>query len=219
MNSVLIVDDHALIAQGLTFALRAEDFEVHVCHEPEAELVLALAKVHRPALALVDLQFKPGAHDGLALIVPLARTTTVLVLTGVSDCAVLGACLEAGAAGVVSKTEPFDHLLDRIRAVLHGEPAHSLREREELLAAHRGRCDADRRRLAVFDSLSPRESEVLDHLANGYSAEAIAKQVSVSLPTVRTHIQAILRKLEVNSQLAAVARVHEAGWALERSAG
>ena len=219
MTSVLIIDDHALIAQGLTFALRAEGFEVHVCHEPDPELVLALARVHRPGLALVDLQFRAGAHDGLALIAPLETTTTVLVLTGVTDCAVLGACLDAGAAGVVSKGEPFDHLLDRIRAVLQGEPAHSLREREELLAAHRGRRDADRQRLAVFDSLSPREREVLDYLAHGYSAEAIAKQAVVSLPTVRTHIQAILRKLDVNSQLAAVACVHEAGWSLVRSAG
>jgi DNA-binding NarL/FixJ family response regulator len=219
MNSVLIVDDHALIAQGLTFALRAEGFEVHVCHEPDPELVLALAKVHRPALALVDLQFKAGSHDGLALIEPLAALTTVLVLTGVGDCAVLGACLDAGAVGVVSKAEPFDHLLDRISAALRGEPTHSLREREDLLAAHRARRDAEARRLAVFDSLSSREREVLDYLASGYSAEAIAERAYVSLPTVRTHIQTILRKLEVNSQLAAVARAHEAGWALERSAG
>jgi two-component system, NarL family, nitrate/nitrite response regulator NarL len=218
MNSVLIVDDHALIAQGLTFALRAEGFEVHVCHEPDPELVLALAKVHRPALALVDLQFTDGAYDGLTLIEPLATTTTVLVLTGVGDPAVLGACLDAGAVGVVSKAVAFDDLLERIRAVLQGESTHSLREREELLAAHREHRDAEARRLAVFDSLSPRESEVLDYLANGYSAEAIAKQAFVSLPTVRTHIQAILRKLDVNSQIAAVARAHESGWARERSA-
>ena len=212
MPSVLVVDDHSLITQGLTFALRAENLDVHVSAEPDMTLVMALALVHQPVLALVDLQFGGAACEGMALIEPLSQTTPVLVLTGVTDRAVLGACLAAGAVGIASKAEHFDRLIDRIRAALRGEPVNSLREREDMIEAHRERKAGDARRLSSFASLSQRECEVLDHLASGMTAEVIADRICVSMPTVRTHIQAILRKLEVNTQLAAVARVRESGW-------
>jgi DNA-binding NarL/FixJ family response regulator len=210
--SVLIVDDHSLITQGLTLSLRSEGLGIHVATEPDVELVVAMARVHRPALALVDLQFHDNSHEGLELIEPLACVTRVLVLTGVSDPVVLGRCLELGAVGVASKAEPFDVLLEHITAALRGDAVHGVTAREELLAASRGHRTAEARRLATFSSLSAREREVLDQLASGLGAEGIAQQTFVSVATVRTHIQAILRKLGVNSQLAAVALAHEADW-------
>ena len=218
LGSVLIVDDHSLITQGLSLALRSEGLDVHVLMEPDVELALALARVHAPTLALVDLQFGGTAHEGLDLIGPLSERTQVLVLTGVTDPAVLGTCLEHGAIGIASKGEAFDRLLERIQAALRGEDVHSIREREDLLAAAREHRAAQARREAAFSSLSPREREVLDQLASGFGADAIAERTFVSVSTVRTHIQAILRKLDVNSQLAAVARAHEAGWSLNGSA-
>src|SRR5207248_8488631 len=124
----------SLITQGLSLTLRNEGLAIHVTMEPELELVLALARVHRPALALVDLQFSGHAHEGLDLIEPLSRTTPVLVLTGVTDPVVLGTCLERGAIGIASKAEPFDRLLDRIQSAMRGEVVHSFREHEDLLA-------------------------------------------------------------------------------------
>jgi DNA-binding NarL/FixJ family response regulator len=217
MRTILIVDDHPLIGQGLTFALRAEGIEAHVLDRPDAEMARALALVHRPVLALVDLQFSSAQPEGIALIPALTDLVPVLVLTGVSDDALLGECFAAGAVGVARKSEPFERLLERIRAVLDGGSANSAREHEDLLGARRRR-DLDRNdRLAAFRSLSPRECEVLDQLARGLSADMIAERTYVSLATIRTHIRAILRKLDVNSQLAAVARVHEADWSLEAS--
>lgn len=210
--SVLIIDDHSLIAQGLSLTLRSEGLVVYVTTEPERELVLALARVHRPALALVDLQFSANSFEGLELIEPLSSMTSVLVLTGVTDPAVLGTCLERGAIGIASKSEPFDRLLERIERALNGEPVLTLREREDLLSAARQRRTEEARRTAAFGSLSGREREVLEHLARGFAADVIAERTFVSVATVRTHIQAILRKLDVNSQLAAVALVHTAGW-------
>lgn len=216
---VLVVDDHSLITQALTHALRGEDLEVVVCAEPDAGEVVALAKRHRPLLALVDLQFGGIAMEGLRLIEPLAAVgTPSLVLTGVSDRAVLGACLEAGAVGVASKAESFDNLLGQIDSALREEPVNSVTHREDLLRAARDRREEEEERRAPFRSLSRRECEVLDHLSAGLTADAIAARMYVSLPTVRTQIQAILRKLQVNSQLAAVAIARECGWSLERSA-
>jgi DNA-binding NarL/FixJ family response regulator len=135
-----------------------------------------------------------------------------------TDGAVLGRCLEAGAVAVVSKSEPFDHLLERIKAAIRNEPAQSPRDREDLLEAASLRRADEARRYAQFASLSQREQEVLELLAEGFAAEQIAERAYVALSTVRTHIQAILRKLGVSSQLAAVARVREAGWSFDLAA-
>jgi DNA-binding NarL/FixJ family response regulator len=216
MSSILIVDDHPLLAQGLSYALRAEGFEVHVTNEADLELVKALALVHRPVLALVDLQFA-GAVRGVEIVGPLSQHVPVVVLTGVTDPAVLGACIEAGAIGVASKAEPFDRLFERIQRALRGEPVNSAREHEEMLSARVATRREETSRWSAFDALSPREREVLELLARGLTADAIADRIFISVATVRTHIQSILRKLEVSSQLAAVARVRESGWSLQVS--
>jgi two-component system nitrate/nitrite response regulator NarL len=218
MTTVLIVDDHPLIGQGLVFALRAEGITAHVLDRPDVEMARALALVHQPALALVDLQFTTARPEGLGIVEALHPLTTVVVLTGISDDAVIGDALAAGATGFARKCEPFERLLDRILAALSGEDVNSVREQEDVVDARRRR-DSDRvRRHVAFATLSPRECEVLDQLTRGLGAEMIAERTYVSLATVRSHIRAILRKLDVNSQLAAVARAHEAGWSLETSA-
>lgn len=218
-GAVLIVDDHGLIAQGLAFALRAQGLRAMMTADPTPGSVLALVAEHRPVVALVDLQFGGTAMEGLELIAPVAASgTRVVVLTGVTDRAVLGACLEAGATGIASKAEPFERLLERIRAAVEGRHVMSLAEIEDLRGAlHEQRADLARR-MAPFRSLSPRERDVLDGLMRGRTADAIAETTYVSVATVRTHIQSILRKLEVNSQLAAVARARECGWSPDTAA-
>lgn len=121
MESILIVDDHALIAHGIMLALRARGLDVHVCVEPA--LAEALTRLHQPAVALVDLQ--PEADT--SLVTTLSRMTPVIVLTDVTDRTLLGGYVEAGAAGMISKRESFDLLLDCIRSVLQGQPTLSLR--------------------------------------------------------------------------------------------
>jgi DNA-binding NarL/FixJ family response regulator len=218
-GTVLIVDDHGLIAQGLAFALRAQGLEAVMTSDPSETAVMELVRAHRPVLALVDLQFGGTDTEGLALVAPItAAGTRVVVLTGVTDRAVLGRCLEAGATGIASKAEPFDRLLERIDAAIDGRHVMSLAEIEDLRdALYEHRADLARR-MAPLRSLSPRECEVLDGLMRGQAADAIAAAAYVSVATVRTHIQAILRKLEVNSQLAAVARARECGWSLHAAA-
>lgn len=212
---VLVVEDHALVAHGLTLMLRGRGLDAVTTSDPDVDAVLALARRHRPSLAIVDLQFDGSPRRGAALIEPLAALgTPVLVVTAIVDRAELGECLEAGAAGVASKSEDFDLLMERVEAVLRDEPANTLREREDLLAAVRARRADEWVRLSPFRALSSREAEVLSLLVDGLPADAIARELYVSVPTVRSHIQAVLRKLDVTSQLAAVARARAAGWSL-----
>jgi two-component system, NarL family, nitrate/nitrite response regulator NarL len=215
-GAVLLIDDHRLISQGLSLALRGECFHAVVAPDVSLDTALEQARLHRPVLALVDLHFGKNPLGGRDLIAPLtAGGTRVLVVSGSSDAAIFGSCLEVGAVGVADKAEPFDQLFDRIDRALRGEPANTPREREDFLAAWHQRRVESARTLAPFESLSARERVVLDQLARGLAAEAIAETSFVSLATVRSQIQAILRKLDVTSQLAAVARVHESGWVLE----
>jgi DNA-binding NarL/FixJ family response regulator len=209
----LIVDDHGVLADGLAMALQAEGLpaEVHVPQSPES--VMEAVRMRQPHLVLLDLDLGMERGSGVDLVEPL-RTLgpRVLVLTGSTDRIVHARCLEAGAVGVASKADPFDQLLDAIRRAARGEPAMGRRRREELLEELRRDRAARSERLAPFERLTPKEASVLMALAEGRSADEIARSSYVSLPTVRTQIRGILVKLGVGSQLAAVGMAIDRGW-------
>ena len=209
----LIVDDHGVLADGLAMALQAEGLPATVHVPTSADGILAAVANERPHLVLLDLDLGLERGSGVDIVEPLrALGARVLVLTGSSDRLMHARCLEAGAVGVASKAEPFDQLLDAIRRATRGEPAMGRRRREELLDELRRARAAHAERLAPFERLTPKEASVLLALAEGRSAEAIARASYVSLPTVRTQIRGILVKLGVSSQLAAVGMAIERGW-------
>jgi two-component system nitrate/nitrite response regulator NarL len=209
----LIIDDHGVLADGLAMALQAEGLPAKVHVPTSAEGILAAVAEERPRLVLLDLDLGLERGSGADLVAPLRDLgPSVLVLTGSTDRLVHARCLEAGAAGVASKAESFERLLDSVRRTAQGQLAMGRLQREELLDELR-RHRADRSdRLAPFERLSPKEASVLLALAEGRSAEAIARASFVSLPTVRTQIRGILVKLGVSSQLAAVGMALERGW-------
>ena len=212
---VLLVEDHELLAGTLAMALRQKGLQVHAAAGPSAAAVVDLARTLAPVLVLLDLDLG-SMGSGRDLIGPLTETgARVVMVTGVADPARLGACLEAGAVGVVSKATEFSVLIDTVHRALEGSPLMRVDERQALLEAARARRRAEHDRLAPFDTLTPREQAVLVHLLAGESAETIAERSYVSLATVRSHIRAILLKLGVNSQLAAVALARNAGWPAE----
>lgn len=208
---ILIVDDHELLSQGVALALRSLGHEVTVSSESSLAGVVKLASTLLPRLVLLDLQLG-DLGSGLDVIAPLRATgADVLMLTGVTDEADLGACIEAGAMGVVAKTVAFDDLLESINLAFDGR-AGPPAERERWVAALHDQRAQRGTALEPFRSLTPREEATLALLVEGRAAEAIAEQTFVSLATVRSHIRSILQKLGVNSQLAAVALARRAGW-------
>jgi DNA-binding NarL/FixJ family response regulator len=130
---------------------------------------------------------------------------TVLVVRDSGDEDRVAAAIAAGAAGAVAKSSSLRNLLLMVLAASAGHPVITERERHAWLARHRDRLAQQRERSRRFERLSAREREVLALMSQGHRATAIAEQFVVSLATVRTQIRAILVKLEVNSQLEAVA--------------
>jgi DNA-binding NarL/FixJ family response regulator len=206
---VVIVDRHALVAQSLAMVLAASSVATYISTEPTLDAVIRQVRAFDPDLVLVDA----GAVDAVDLVRALARIgTRVLAVTDGSDRIRVAACVEAGASGAVSTIDSVDRLLSTIRETVAGRRVMPAAAERDLL----GELQNHRRDRAVqlsrFSTLSTRESEVLEELMSGKSAADIATDSYVSIATIRSQIKAILRKLEVNSQLAAVALAYQVGW-------
>lgn len=212
---LLIVEDHALLAESLALALRLRGFGDVEIADPEdldAPAVLGLVKNFKPEVVLLDLYL---GRAGLAI--PLIEPMTdlgvcVLILTASDDRLMLARCLEAGAGGVFDKAQPFDNLLTWVTDAALGHNTIRPAVRDELLAELADfRRDEESLR-SSFSRLSDREAAVLAAIVNGESADHIAAAHFIAVSTVRSHIRAVLEKLGVNSQLAAVALARRAGW-------
>lgn len=210
---VLLVEDHELLAQSLGVALEAEGLAVVLAPLAQGVDVLALAAEHRPSVVLLDLDLGEERAGGEALVPGLtALGARVVVVSGATDVLRLGTCLELGAVGVLSKSRPFEDVLDAVLAARDGEPVMRDGDRQDLLAGMRRRRTQENERLAPFERLTRREREVLGLLMDGTPAESIARHFVVSEATVRTQIRGVLTKLGVSSQLAAVAEARRLGW-------
>jgi DNA-binding NarL/FixJ family response regulator len=216
VDRLLIVEDHELLATSLALALRQLGLEVETVAGPTVDDVLGAARRLAPVLVLLDLNLGPRLGSGLDLIAPLlAVGGRVVMMTGVDERDRLGACVEAGASGVVRKSAGLAELVEAIRQAAAGEDLLTTHQRQILLGELQERRRADERRVAPFTALSPREQAVLAQLVAGDSADAIAGVSYVSLATVRSQIHSILNKLGVKSQLAAVALARQARWPQE----
>ncbi|MFA9428955.1 LuxR C-terminal-related transcriptional regulator [Egicoccus sp. AB-alg2] len=211
-SRLAIVEDHGLIAHTVASAFRSRDVEVTVVPPASADALVTTVVGLAPDLALVDLDLGDDV-SALDLLPALAEhEVPAVVLTGVRDRVRHAQCVAAGARAVLTKDGSFDELAATVDRALAGEPLLSRHEREEHLALLRQHQRAEEARLAPFRELTPREAEVLAGLIRGRSVEQIATECVVAVSTVRSQVRAILRKLGVSSQLAAIARAKEAEW-------
>lgn len=214
---LLVVDDHAVMGHALAMALQLEgfpdarSFHVHVGVSDD-EVLAEVRRTGNDPVVLLDLHLGDDRLSVPMIPAMCEAGAQVLVLTAEREAQLLGQCLEAGAGGVFDKGQPFDQLVECLRDAVRGETVMSANARQELLAGLRSARTADRQRLAPFEALTPKEQDVLRGLLAGDSVEAIARSQVVALSTVRSHVKGVLRKLGVNSQLAAVALARDAGW-------
>ena len=202
--SVLIVDDHPVVRQGLRVLLEVQDGIAVAAEAGDGPAALALAAEHVPDVILLDLKL-PGM-DGIAVLGELAAhdsPSRALVLTSMTEPAAAAAALRAGAAGVLYKDVDPDALVRAIRAVHDGHFLLAPEAAGSLLRS--GRSGGG------LDALTSREREVLAELAHGRSNREIARALHVSEKTVKTHVSSVLTKLGVadRTQAALVAVRHE----------
>jgi len=208
--SVLVVDDHELVRSALVMVLRKEGVAAFGCKVSAVEAIVAEAERHPPGLVLLDLNLGIGRNgasiSGVDAVRPLrARGWSVLVVSGGQSRAQIAAAIAAGAIGEVSKSQPLPALVRTVMDITAGRVVLTQEKREAWLALDRQYRAAAARRRARLARLSTRERAVLERLVQGHRAAAIADEFVVSLTTVRTQIRSILGKLEVGSQLEAVA--------------
>lgn len=201
--SVLLVDDHPVVRQGLRALLEVQDGFTVLGEAADGPGALALAASLRPDIVLLDLKL-PGM-DGIAVLESLrASGTRVLVLTSVTEPPRARQAVRAGAAGVLYKDIDPDALVRAIRSVHDGNLLLAPSAAGSLL---RGGNRAD--------SLTHREREVLALIAEGRSNREIARLLHVAEKTVKAHVSSVLAKLGVQDRTqAAVYAVRHGGSAL-----
>jgi DNA-binding NarL/FixJ family response regulator len=212
-HRILIVDDHPLVALGLQVELVARGWHVQTTNGPTAAAVLEHADEFRPDCVVLDVNLGAGIGSGVDLIAALRGSgASVVMLSGETDRLVVAACLEAGAAGWIAKSADSTDVVASIEDVLAARTLIGRANRDAMLDELRAHRASVHRALSPFERLTPSEERVLGALIEGLSAEEIAETHIVALTTIRSQIRAVLRKLGVRSQLAAVARAYRAGW-------
>jgi len=215
---ILVVDDHTLFRRGLIALLRQNSGFTVVGEAGDAGEAQRRASELQPDVILLDNHL-PGvagidALPGLKEAAPAAR---VLMLTVSEDEHDLAAALRAGAHGYLLKTMDSEGLAQAIERAARGESVVSPEMTGKLVNAFQ---QASARPVAreppasdpvtdAMQSLSPRESEILQHIARGASNKEIARALDIAETTVKIHVQHILRKLNLNSRVQAA--VYAAG--------
>ena len=213
---IVVVDPHSLFAECLCLGLCQRGHRAVAVEPPgrAASVSVMLGPVlrERPDIAVVNIA-RTAVGDGLRLVYPLALSgVQVVVVTEDADRARWGQALSLGARTIVSKDAPLSTIFGVVRRLRDGVGAMAPEERRELVAHYRAQHALAGEERALLEKLSQRESEVLSHLTLGRSVGEIARLSIVSEATVRTQVKAVLAKLGVSSQLAAVALAHHCGW-------
>ena len=203
--TVLIVDDERTFGEALELALAHEDDLAIVAVETDGAHAIEAATERQPDVVIMDVSM-PGMSgiEATRRIREAHPDTRVVILSGHDDEHLLARAVQAGASGLLRKTEAVANVADTVRRAHHGEELHPGDEIERSLRRLRHRRDADddaRRRL---ERLTPRETEILSLMAKGNSPEDIAKLLTMSPNTLRTHTQNVLTKLGVHSKMEAL---------------
>jgi DNA-binding NarL/FixJ family response regulator len=197
---VVIIDDHRMFADSLARLLSDEvDLSVLGVATTGAEGVELVSSLH-PQVALVDYDLPD--RNGVAVAEEIKQhlpEVMVVMLTGMSDDRVLVSAIEAGCCGFLTKDGAAAEVASAVRLAAAGESLISPKQLARLLPK------LNRNYHAVGSDLTVREHEVLVLLAKGAANAAIAKQLHLSVNTVRNYVQAILTKLGAHSKLEAVA--------------
>lgn len=215
MMRVLLIDDHALFRIGLLELLERRGIEV-VDAVGDCEIGMRLAEDCAPDVVLLDLRM-PGTN-GIEILKQMRSEGSerrVAMLTTSTEAPDVIASLQAGANGYLLKDMEPDDLVAALEDIVAGKTVVA-NELTGILAQAVSQetvapKSAESPRETAFSALTPREMEILCHLAAGKSNKVIARELGISDGTVKLHVKAILRKLDVHSRVEAAVIAVERG--------
>jgi DNA-binding NarL/FixJ family response regulator len=202
---VLIVDDQRTFAEALELALAKEKDMRVVDVVTDGDAAVEAAAQHRPDVVLMDVAM-PGMSgiEATRRIKGVEPEAQILILSGYEDDHLLARAVQAGALGLLRKTEAVVDVAHSVRQAHRGETLHGEEEIVGALRRLRHRREQDSTVEKRLARLTPRELEILQAMARGASPEVITRRLDMSPHTLRTHTQNIITKLGVHSKLEAL---------------
>ena len=203
-TSLLIADSQELIRLGVRAMLIGTSTKI-VGEAPDAKSTLTLAKKHKPAVVLLDVAIPGGdAFELAGKILKTMPATSLVLMTAIDNPTYMARARAVGAAHCLLKDVSQKELVAAIENAAAGKPASGSGKFGRVTASLAAREKGP----ALDAGLTPRESQVLAHVAYGLSNDEISHTLGISVETVKEHVQNILRKLAVND------RTQAAVWAV-----
>ena len=211
--TVLIADDQRLIRAGFHAILSSQRDITVIAEAGDGRAAIELTRLHEPAVVLMDIRMP--VLDGLEAARQIISNTEsrVLILTTFGTDEYVYEALRMGASGFLLKDCPPDQLITAVRVAAAGDamidPAITRRVIQAFAAGNRPSGELPER----MRQLTPRELEVLRHIARGLSNLEIAAELTLEESTVKTHVARILAKLDLRDRVQAVVLAYETGLA------
>jgi two-component system response regulator DegU len=200
--SVVVVDDHPIVRAGMRTTLDDTEEIAVVAEGSSGDDALRLVEQHRPDVLVLDVNLPDT--NGIEVTRRLCEAgteTAILILTVHDDRETVFGLLESGATGYVLKDEALEMLPDAVRAAARGESWLSPTIARQVVERVTGREPGGTpRQREDFPALTPRETEVLQLLAQGMDNARIAERLVVTKRTVQNHVSAIYGKLGVTTR-------------------
>jgi DNA-binding NarL/FixJ family response regulator len=214
-TTLMVVDDHAIVREGLCAMLENEPNLSVIAEASDGEIALQLVSELRPRIVLMDISMpRMDGLEATARIKRLYPQTTVIILTMHRTESHVLQAIRAGASGYLLKDSPRRDVLETIRAVSSGEVLISsdlLRGAVDSLMSPKTTSEVLVEDALEYDSLTPRELEILGFVAEGNTNKEIAQQLRVSPETIKKMVQNIIGKLRASDRTHAAVRAYRIG--------
>ncbi len=211
--TVVLADDQSMIRHGLRVILESEpDIDV-VAEAEDGRDAIERVREHLPTIAVLDIRM-PNM-DGLEAarrVVALDLGTRVLILTTFDADEYVYEALRGGASGFLLKDAPPDQLVAAVRTLAAGDALIDPSITRRLISRFALAARSSELTPPELDRLTPRERDVLRHVARGLSNAEIAKELVIEENTVKTHVSRVLMKLQLRDRVQAVVLAYETGF-------
>ena len=208
---VLVIDDHTLFREGLEGLLTRRDIDV-IASVGDGETGIRLAQELMPDIVLLDMRMPEINGLGvLSKLQELGLKMPISMLTTSTEERDLVEALRSGAKGYLLKDMEPDSLVVALRDIKQGKTVVAPTLAPVLAKVVQGNVPNMEDEKTPFEDLTPRETEILGLLAEGQSNKVIARNLGISDGTVKLHVKAILRKLNVHSRVEAAVLAVEHG--------